>query len=103
MSNADQLTVGLHCVFKLKLHFAHPADSHLDVDDVLERGWAFVLAGNGDDRGEDVFRLDFVESAAQLVEPVDTRLFHETDIVGMMRHAHAVAFVIFHFVLVGVH
>ena len=49
------------------------------------------------------FSLDLLKAEPQLVEVVHTGLFHETDIVGMMRHAHAVAFVVFHFVLVCMH
>ena len=103
VSYTDQLPVGTHGVFKLKLHFTHLADFHLNIDDILEGSWVFVFAGDGNDRGEDILRLDLLEAETQLVEPVDTGFFHETDIVGVVRHAHAVALIVFHFVFVGVH
>ena len=79
------------------------ADNNLNINHILEGGGTLVVALDGNDRRKHTFCLDFLETIAQLVKVVDTGFFHKTDIVGMMRHAHAVTFVIFHFVLVSMH
>ena len=103
VSDADHFAFNAHGIFELELHCTHFADVDIDFNDILESGGMFIFTGNRNDGREDVFRLDFIETEAQLVEPVDPSLFHETDIVGVMRHTHAVAFVVFHLVFVGVH
>ena len=102
-SSADRLVAYTHLIQKLKLHLRHLSDSDLNVNDILECGRTFIVTLNRDDRRKHAFSLDLLKAEPQLVELVHTGLFHETDIVGMMRHAHAVAFVVFHFVLVCMH
>ena len=103
LAEADDLAGHLHRVGELELEVLHVADDDLDVDEVLERGGTFVAAVDGDYRRYDALSFDAIETIAELVQEIDTCFLHETDVIGVMGDAHAVAFVIFHLVLVNVH
>ena len=92
-----------HLIQEFKLHFGKLADADVHVNDILEGGGVLVVAFDGDDGRDNAFGLNLVEAEAQLVEIVDASFLHDAHIVGMVRDAHPVAFVIFHFVMVGVH
>ena len=74
---------------------------YADLDGVLEGGGMLVAAFDGHHRRHYPLGLHAVEAVAQLVHPVDPRLFHEADVVAVVRDAHAVALVVFHLVAVG--
>lgn len=103
LAEADHLAGATHRIGELELEVLHVADDHLDVDEILEGGGMLVVTADGDHRGDNAFSLDAVETVAELIQKVDAGLLHEADIVGVMGDAHAVAFVIFYFVLVVVH
>lgn len=100
---ADDLLTHAHRVGEVELHLTDLGDGDLDFDDIFESCGTLVVALDGNDGGEDALSLNLVEAEAEMVQEVDTGFLHETDVVGMMRHAHAVAFIVFHFVLIDVH
>ena len=103
LAETNNLAGATHRVGELELEVLHVADDDLDVDEVLERGGTFVAAVDGDYRRYDALSFDAIETIAELVQEIDTCFLHETDVIGVMGDAHAVALVIFHFVLVNVH
>ena len=103
LGSADRLFAYAHRIGEIKLHLANLTDGDLYFDDILESRRTLVVALDGNHWRGDPLGLNFVKTIAQLVEKVDAGLLHETDIIRVMRHAHAIAFIIFHFVLVGRH
>ena len=103
LGGANRLLANTHCVGEVELHFADLADSDLNINNILEGRGAFVAALDGNHGRENALGLNLVEAIAKLVEVGHASLLHETNIVGMVRHAHPVTFVIFHFVLEGKH
>ena len=74
-----------------------------DFNGVFEGGGFLVDALDGDDRRDNTLGFHAVEAIAYAVHPIDARLVHDADIVGVVRDAHAVALVVFDFVSVGFH
>ena len=103
LAETNNLAGATHRVGELELEVLHVTDGDLDFNEVLERGGMLVIAADGDHRRDHTLGLDAIEAIADGIEEIDTCLFHDTDVVGVMGDAHAVAFVIFYFVFVDVH
>jgi len=56
-----------------------------------------------DDRRDDTVGFDLHIAGTNGVKISDAGLFHETDIVGVMRHAHPVGLVVVDFVMIDKH
>ena len=103
LAETNNLAGATHRVGELELEVLHVADGDLDFNEVLERGGMLVVATDGDHGRHHTLGLDAIEAIADAVKEIHSCLFHDTDIVGVMGDAHAVAFVIFYFVFVDVH
>ena len=103
VADADSAVVDGHEVFEADFEGTHFFDTYGDVYNVLEGGGVFVGAFYGHHGRDYPFGFHAVETVAQLVHPVDTGFFHKAHIVGVVGDAHAVAFVVFDFVLVMFH
>ena len=87
-----------HNVSYPKLKSRYFLYEYFDRDLVLEGGRPFVRTMDLGNRRDHAFGLHLLETVSDAVQHVYTGLLHETDIVGMVRHAHTVALVILDFV-----
>ena len=103
LPQTNNLPSHAHGIGKLKLEVLHVTDGHLNLNDILEGCGMLVVTVDADHWRHHTFSLDAIEAVAQLVEVVHASLFHNTNVVGMVRDAHPVTFVILDFVFIWDH